>query len=183
MKVIVGLGNPGEKYENNRHNVGQMYIDYMVRLLNGYMVKKEKNYLAIQPSSHSAMILVKPSTFMNHSGLAVKELVKQQHLTSNNLIANNLIIVHDDLDVTLGKFKIQQGVGPLLHNGIESVERALGGKDFWRVRIGVDNRMLENRLDGETYVLQNFTPEEKKLIFEVFPKIFSRLKNELLLQE
>ncbi len=191
MKCIVGLGNPGEKYKNNRHNVGFMFIDYMVKLLNGYMVKKNKNYLAIQPSNHSAILLAKPLTFMNLSGAAVKKLTMNYEL-----LTTNLYVVHDDLDIPLGKFKIQKGVGPRLHNGVESIEKALGTKDFWRIRIGIDNRpalrslarpskLLRRRrreggIDGETYVLQDFSLEERSIKQQIFPKICSRLRKELL---
>src|SRR3989344_648422 len=175
MKLIVGLGNPGETYKNNRHNVGFMFIDYMVTLLHGYIVKKNKNYLAIQPSNHVSFILTKPLAFMNLSGQAVKILIKNLKSKIKNLVA-----VHDDLDISLGKFKIQKGVGPKLHNGIESIEKALGRKDFWRIRIGVDNRNPDKWVDGETYVLQNFTQEEKKFVLELFPKIYDRLKNNFI---
>ena len=175
MKLIVGLGNPGETYKNNRHNVGYMFIDYMVTLLHGYIVKKNKNYLAIQPSNHVSFILTKPLAFMNLSGQAVKILIKNLKSKIKNLVA-----VHDDLDIPLGKFKIQKGVGPKLHNGIESIEKALGRKDFWRIRIGVDNRNPDKWVDGETYVLQNFTQEEKKFVLELFPKIYDRLKNNFI---
>ncbi|OGK13467.1 aminoacyl-tRNA hydrolase [Candidatus Roizmanbacteria bacterium RIFCSPHIGHO2_02_FULL_37_15] len=175
MKLIVGLGNPGETYKNNRHNVGFMFIDYMVTLLHGYIVKKNKNYLAIQPSNHVSFILTKPLAFMNLSGQAVKILIKNLKSKIKNLVA-----VHDDLDIPLGKFKIQKGVGPKLHNGIESIEKALGRKDFWRIRIGVDNRNPDKWVDGETYVLQNFTQEEKKFVLELFPKIYDRLKNNFI---
>ena len=175
MKLIVGLGNPGEKYKNNRHNVGYMFIDYMVKWLNCYMAKKTKSYLTMQPSNYPTILLAKPQTFMNLSGKAVNQLSKVYGLKSNNLI-----VAHDDLDIPLGKFKIQNGIGPKLHNGIESIENALGKKDFWRVRIGVDNRQQIGWDDGETYVLQNFLPEEKKIILSVFPKIVNRLNNGFL---
>src|SRR3989338_3849333 len=171
MKLIVGLGNPGETYKNNRHNVGYMFIDYMVTLLHGYIVKKNKNYLAIQPSNHVSFILTKPLAFMNLSGQAVKILIKNLKSKIKNLVA-----VHDDLDIPLGKFKIQKGVGPKLHNGIESIEKALGRKDFWRVRIGVDNRINTDWIDGETYVLQNFKQKEKEVANQMFPKIYNQLK-------
>ena len=171
MKLIVGLGNPGETYKNNRHNVGYMFIDYMVTLLHGYIVKKNKNYLAIQPSNHVSFILTKPLAFMNLSGQAVKILIKNLKLK-----IKNLVVVHDDLDIPLGKFKIQKGIGPRLHNGIESIEKSLETKDFWRVRIGVDNRDPKHWVGGETYVLQEFGTKEKKILQEIFPKIYKRLK-------
>ena len=169
MYLIVGLGNPGEKYKNNRHNVGFIFIDFIAKLLNGYIAKKQYNNITIQQFNN--LILAKPLTFMNLSGKAVKKL------TSNlQLPTSNLIIVHDDLDIPLGKFKIQSGVGPRLHNGIESIENTLGSKNFWRVRIGVDNRTQNGWIDGETYVLQNFKPNEKEKIKQIFPRILFQLK-------
>ena len=170
MFLIVGLGNPGDKYKNNRHNVGYMFIDYMIKWLNCYMAKKTKSYLTMQPSNHATILLTKPLTFMNKSGIAVSDLIKNLKLK-----IENLVVVHDDLDIPLGKFKIQMGVGPKLHNGIESIENKLGRKDFWRIRIGVDNRTPEHRIDGESYVLQDFLAEEKKIIWSIFPKIFYRV--------
>ncbi len=173
MKIIVGLGNPGEKYKNNRHNVGFMFMDYIAPLLHCSIVEKNKYYIAMKQSNNRTMAFIKPQTFMNNSGAVVKKLISN----FKTLKLSNLIIVHDDLDIPLGKFKIQKGVGPKLHNGIESIEKALATKDFWRVRIGVDNRQPEKRIDGETYVLQDFKKEELEIIKRVFEKIFLNLKS------
>lgn len=163
MMLIVGLGNPGKKYENNRHNVGHMLIDYLTK-------PTSPDLVGIRGSSESK--LVKTDCFMNLSGIFVKKLFTIYHLSSNNLI-----IVHDDLDIPLGKFHIQFGVGPQLHNGLESIEQQLKTKDCWRVRIGVDNRLPNKKISGETYTLQDFLPEENKLLkTEIFPKILSQLK-------
>ncbi|MBI5122649.1 aminoacyl-tRNA hydrolase [Candidatus Roizmanbacteria bacterium] len=156
MILIVGLGNPGKKYINNRHNVGFQFVDYINRQIKNKKIK-----------------IVKTNVFMNNSGLAIKQLISQ----SPNLPVSNLIIIHDDLDIPLGKFHIQFAVGPQLHNGLESIEQHLKTKDFWRVRIGIDNRLPDKRIPGEAYTLQNFSPEEKTLLeTEIFPKIFSQLK-------
>jgi len=175
MKIIVGLGNPGEKYKNNRHNVGQMFIDYLLATFNPQLVTQESKKLHVICHKLQGLILAKPLTFMNNSGAAINELIKTYHLKANKLKANNLVVVHDDLDIPLGKFKIQMGTGPLLHNGVESVEKILGTKNFLRVRIGVDNRVKDKRIDGETYVLNDFTPNEKEIILELFAKILLRL--------
>ena len=133
---------------------------------------------------------MKTDCYMNESGKFISKLVN-----SRNSQIKNLLIIHDDLDIPLGKFHIQFASGPQLHNGIESVEqhlktnpsfaKASEGKDFWRVRIGVDNRQQINetrpersrRIPGEAYSLQNFLPTEKKLLkTEIFPKIFEQLK-------
>src|SRR5574340_614297 len=103
MYTIVGLGNPGSKYQNNRHNVGQMFVDYLVNELAGSRVNEFK--------------LKKTDCYMNQSGLFIKNL---------KLKTENLVVAHDDLDIPLGKFKIQKGEGPRLHNGLISIEKALG---------------------------------------------------------
>ena len=111
---------------------------------------------------------------MNDSGVAVKNLS-----THYNLQHTNLYVVHDDLDLTLGSYKIQFGKGPKVHNGLLSIEEELGTSDFWRVRIGVDNRDPNNRIPGDEYVLQNFTKEEieirDKIIAEITIKLFKLL--------
>jgi len=163
MKLIIGLGNPGEKYKNNRHNVGHMIIDYIVDQVQSSKVKIQ-NY-------NSKFKTYKTDCFMNESGKFVKKVIENYKLK-----IENLIVVHDDLDIPLGKFKIQKSTGPLLHNGIESVENALGRKDFWRIRVGVDNRLQTGQMDGETYVLTDFRPQEKEIINQVFQIIFDRLK-------
>ena len=151
MLLIVGLGNPGIKYQNNRHNVGHMFVDYLI---------KEK------------IKAVKTDCFMNVSGIFVNKLIRNLKLETKNLI-----IIHDDLDIPLGKFHIQFASGPQLHNGLESIEQHLKTKDFWRIRIGVDNRLPDRKIPGETYTLQNFSVDEKKLLeTEIFPKIFAQMK-------
>ncbi len=159
MKLIIGLGNPGEKYQNNRHNAGQMFIDYISNSHPEFI-------------SGSDLKPLKTTSFMNQSGAEVKKFV-----TYYKLPATDLVIVHDDLDLQFGKFKIQKSGGPKLHNGIISVEKTLRTKDFWRVRIGVDNRNPDNRIDGETYVLQDFTTQEKENLLLVFKKVVDKLEN------
>jgi PTH1 family peptidyl-tRNA hydrolase len=156
MFIFIGLGNPGIKYQNNRHNVGQMLMDYLAKNLK---------------SQNENIKFFKTDCFMNQSGQFIKKLTTKYYL-----LTTNLIIFHDDLDIPLGKFKIQKGIGPKLHNGIKSIEQELKTKDFWRVRIGVDNRKPENHISGETYVLQDFLPEEKELLTnEVLPAIKEKI--------
>ncbi len=156
MILIIGLGNPGKKYINNRHNVGHMFVDYLT----------ENQKLKVK--------IIKTDCYMNQSGVFVKKLVSRYTLHPTPY---TLIIVHDDLDIPLGKFHIQFGVGPQLHNGLESIENHLKTKDFWRVRIGIDNRPTDKRIPGETYTLQNFLPNEKNFLkTEIFPQIFSQFK-------
>lgn len=147
MRLIVGLGNPGEKYRKTRHNVGYMVIDELAG------------------QNPTGFILEKPGTFMNESGKAVKRLVATLKLS-----ADELIIVHDDIDLPLGKYKISFGRGSAGHKGVQSIIDALGTKDFQRVRMGIcpKNGKPEK---VEEFVLKNFTKEEeltlKKTIGEV----------------
>jgi len=157
MKLIVGLGNPEEKYLKNRHNVGYIFIDRFCseKLPNSLIAKKSGEY-------------------MNSSGKSVKRLVDSYKISTDNLY-----IVHDDLDIPLGQFKIQEGRGPKVHNGVISVEKELGTRDFWRVRIGVDNRDPKNRTEGEKYVLEDFTASEQEILDQVLKKIAQTLKTSL----
>ena len=159
MKLLVGLGNPGPKYLNTRHNVGFLFLDYLAK--NSLLDKQVKT--------------LKPDTYMNDSGKAVA-----RELQFYKLKPVDLFVVHDDLDLRLGEYKIQLGKGPKLHNGVDSVEKAIGTKDFWRARIGVDNRIPDNRASGESYVLQNFDQSELELLeTQVFPKVAIELKQVL----
>ena len=107
---------------------------------------------------------------MNDSGTVVSDL-----LTKHKVRPEDLYIVHDDLDLPLGTWKLQYAKGPKEHNGINDIEQKLGTKDFWRIRVGVDNRKPENRESGEEYVLQDFLPEEKIVMNKVIAAICKKL--------
>lgn len=145
MKLIIGLGNPGGSYVNTRHNVGHIFVDYL----------QNKNL----PKD---LVVKKSDTFMNESGSFVKRLVDQYKLD-----LSDLYVIHDDLDIALGEYKIQFGRGPKDHNGLGSIDDELGTDQYWHVRIGVDNRPLDNRPLGIEYVLQDFSDEEKETLDRV----------------
>jgi len=173
MKLVVGLGNPGEKYAKNRHNVGWLAIDMLGVRLKDFYVKKNHSILSTiieYKIGKERILLVKPLTYMNNSGESVSTLSRFYKVD-----CNDIYVIHDDLDIKFGKFKIQKGKGPKVHNGILSIEDHLKTSDFYRVRIGVDNRDPENRIPGETYVLQNFTDEEKENLNLLFDKILKEL--------
>lgn len=154
MKAIVGLGNVGEKYARTRHNVGFMVIEKLAPL-----VKDKKE-----------IILFKPDTMMNASGAAVNKLVEGKKIK-----LSDLFIIHDDLDIRLGEYKIQRAKGPKVHKGVNSIESALGTSDFWRVRVGVDSRDPDNRTPGEEYVLQDFSDEEMETLGGVLDDLCKKL--------
>ena len=155
MKLVVGLGNPEVKYKNNRHNVGHMVID------------------ELQPSTRiKGLIIKKSDSFMNNSGFFVKKQLSKYPSIS----ISDLYVIHDDLDIPLGAFKIQFGKGPKVHNGLNDIYEKLGTSEFWHVRVGVDARDPENRTKGEEYVLQDFTEEEKLVLNRVIKQICSQLE-------
>ena len=175
MKLIVGLGNPGKKYENTRHNLGFMVADGISNYFHSEWTP-ECNYLLSVFQKGSLM--AKPETFMNDSGKAIKILVREYKID-----IDDLLVVHDDLDLVFGKFKLQFGKGPHQHNGVLSVEKELGTKEFWRLRMGVESRIKNQELGirGEDYVLQDFSPAERKVIDELIDKkIVPEIKNWLL---
>ena len=175
MKLLVGLGNPGEKYSNTRHNVGFMVVDRMVPdILDPSSVKIKKLYISLM-TYDKGLVFVKPQTFMNNSGDAVKKIIGLYKVHPNDLY-----IIHDDLDLTLGNFKIQKGKGPREHKGLNSIYKSIGTQDFWHVRVGVDNRGSEKRISGEEYILQNFAPNEltslENVISDVIDDLLTRFE-------
>lgn len=172
MKLIIGLGNPGQQYAHTRHNVGFLCLDYIVQQLgktaeDWKIDQKLTAHTLIIPDRY---IFLKPQTFMNKSGEAVTRTMQFYKLK-----LQDVIVIHDDLDIKIGMYKISIGKGPKLHNGTSSIENTVG-KEFKRVRIGVENRTPELRIPGEAYVLQNFTPDETSLLKPVFEDIFKELE-------
>ncbi len=170
MILLIGLGNPGKDYENNRHNVGFLFLDSVLTKADNKGWRMENKFeaeLSEVELNGKKVVLVKPQTFMNDSGCAVKKVKDFYKINTDEIF-----VVHDDLDIRLGEYKIQKGKGPKLHNGIESIEEKLGTKEFTRIRIGVDNRNPENRMPGEAYVLQNFTHDEMNDLNSVFQKAY-----------
>lgn len=148
MKLIVGLGNPGIGYVNSRHNAGYLLVD---ELLNQKLLKD--------------VVIKKSGVFMNESGTFVRKFVDQYKLDPSNLY-----VVHDDLDIPLGGYKIQFGKGPKDHNGLNDIYDKLGTNEFWHVRIGIDPTS-RGALRGEEIVLEDFTDEERKILDGVLAKI------------
>lgn len=172
MKLIVGLGNSGEKYINTRHNVGFLVIDELKKCK---IWPKELNYFF---KAYRTEELAKPPVFMNISGGIIAPILRKFRVSPQNLL-----VIHDDLDIALGLYKLQFAKGPKVHNGIISIEQFIGTNDFYRLRVGVENG--ENRdkklLNGKDYVLQKFTTEELNVLKDlVDTKIVVEIKNWLL---
>jgi len=178
MKMIVGLGNPGEKYQRNRHNVGFGVVEKLATaILKSQILQfsnsKKYNAEIIQTKEY---ILAKPQTFMNESGKAVAALCRFYKIK-----LEDLYIVHDDLDIALGSYKIQHGKGPQIHNGLLSIEQTLGTDQFWNVRVGVENREVRGNkgIPGVVYSLQDFLSDERKIVGEVMRRVVEDLLTRL----
>ncbi len=157
MNVIVGLGNPEDKYKNNRHNVGFILLDLFAKK-HSMLWNYEKKFDAQVCRYEDKLILIKPQTFMNNSGDSVQKILdyyKKDH--------SHLLVVHDDVDLPFGKVKITKGSSSAGHHGVEDIIKKVGTLDFGRLRVGV-GRPANNKMDVADYVLSDFTPEELEFI-------------------
>lgn len=173
MKYFFGLGNPGEKYSNTRHNVGQMLLQYLAGENSTFLEKKKLKSSVLQ-SSDSQSWYVKPTTYMNESGLAVFSFLSFFKVDVNSE-KEQIFILYDDLDIELGIYKIQFGKGPKVHNGLNSVVSHLGTDQFTHIRIGVDGRGGQRQVPGKSYVLQPFSQDEMITVERVFAEIKEEL--------
>lgn len=213
IKLMVGVGNPDEQYQNTRHNVGFMFLDFLIKnLLTGKINKfptkdrpvtvwefdKKTNSLITKADSRSLasgttpqtsrskasgksflIILAKPQTYVNKSGEAIKKLI-----LSYKLKIENLIVVHDDLDIPFGNTKISFDKNSGGHKGVESIIKALKTKKFYRLRIGLAKTSLKKARQQpdkkrdefiRNYVLSKFTPTEKESLENIFNGSYNKL--------
>lgn len=173
MYLIVGLGNPGSEYQRTRHNAGFMMVE---KLAGKREFSLDKKWEA-ETMKEADWLLVKPQTFMNESGRTVRKIMDFYKIG-----VPDLVVVHDDLDLAFGEYKIQMEKGPKVHNGLKSIEQYLGRNDFWRVRIGIDNRQPGVSYGtGADYVLSRFSNEEIKELDKVFDEAIKELAETLSL--
>ena len=154
--LIVGLGNPGNGYQFTRHNAGYMIVDRLAQKWNlNFTISKKFDSELSQNRNH---FLAKPQLYMNKSGEVVSRLVSYYKIP-----LSDIIIIHDDLDLKLNEYRLHFAKGPKIHNGVNSIEKALGSKDFFRYRVGIENRP-DKSISGKDYVLQPFNSDEKAVI-------------------
>jgi peptidyl-tRNA hydrolase, PTH1 family len=159
--LLIGLGNPGREYRDNRHNLGFMVIDRLIVRLNARGLKvQSKAIVTTATYEERKLILAKPQTYMNLSGQSAQGL-----LNFYKLPMENMLIAHDDLDLPFGTIRIRPGGGPGGQKGMASTIERLGTKDFPRLRIGIGRP--PGRLDPAAYVLQDFSREEMKTLSEI----------------
>lgn len=175
ITIIIGLGNPGRKFEGTRHNVGFMVLDKFIKENNFPNFNLQKKYDALISENiigNDKIILAKPQTFMNESGKTAKELLKD-----NKSEETNLIIIHDDIDLTVGKIKIVKERGSAGHKGVESVINNIGNDGLIRFRIGIAGPASAEASADEakktkamSVVLKKFSKAEQKIIDETINK-------------
>ncbi len=160
MKLIVGLGNPGKEYSETRHNIGYLFVDEIVKYYNQQfkLDKKLRSESVRIKIADEDYIFLKPITFMNLSGEAVVLAMKYY-----NIDIDNIIIVHDDLDLPVGKIRIRPQGGSGGHNGIKSIIQHLKTQDFKRIRIGID----KGKYEVIDYVLGKFSKRDQDIINEI----------------
>jgi PTH1 family peptidyl-tRNA hydrolase len=172
MKLIVGLGNPGFLYARNRHNIGFMCVSHLARTQRiAYDRKQGHARTGIGNISGHRVVLARPQIFMNASGESVSALMNKL-----NLAPADLIVIHDDLDLPVGKIRLRLGGTSGGHKGIDSTIARIGTREFCRVRVGIGRPEIEGEADDKEsavidYVLSDFTLEEKKIIDTVIPQV------------
>ncbi len=173
MNLIVGLGNPGREYANTWHNLGFLAIDKFKEINNFPEFKLSKKFNSLVSEGLVAgekTILLKPQTLMNNSGKAVKAAIAFYKIKRGDVL-----IVHDDIDIRLGKIKTVENRGTAGHRGVESIVNELGTKNFKRIRIGIQPEKGKPK-DVENFVLQKFSKKEGKVIEEVIRKSAEEIK-------
>ena len=177
VRLIAGLGNPGIKYTGNRHNIGFMCVDRFAHDNNlSFTRSNSRAKIAEGRIAGHDIVIAKPQTFMNNSGESVGRLVRKFKVKFDNLI-----IVHDDLDLPLGKIRIRLGGSSGGHKGINSIVQHIGNQEFIRVRVGIGRpNGQETHENGEddviNHVLGDFTAEEKTIMQEVIPCVSEALQ-------
>ena len=162
MKLIVGLGNPGKEYEKTRHNIGYMFLDYITRNAK-FVLNKKFNALEYEMLINKEKVLfIKPLTFMNLSGETVIKYVNFYKIDTNDIL-----IIQDDLDMDIGKYKLMFNHGDGGHNGIKNIILNLNSREFLRLKIGISKASI----NAKDYVLGKFSKNELGILNDVFGKL------------
>lgn len=179
MKIIVGLGNPLPKYKGTRHNIGQVVVSCFQEMNNFPEFKLKKKFASLiseRKIENKKVILVLPQTFMNESGLAIKKIVRNWKLE-----IRNLIVVHDDIDLPLGKIRIRKNGSSGGHKGVQSIIDYLKNKNFVRFKIGINQKSkIQFKIQNlEDFVLQKFEKKEKEMVKKIIKKTCQEIESSL----
>ncbi len=179
MKVIMGLGNPGKEYENTRHNIGFMFIDKIKEAWNFPDFEFNKKFdaeISKNQIEGKEILLVKPQTFMNLSGDSARTILDFYKLTPDDIL-----VVQDDLDIAVGKYKVATDSSSAGHHGIEDIIEKIGTQKFRRIRVGIgeatNEGVIKCRLGAHDFVLGKFSEEEMEKIKNIEKDILNEIKN------
>ena len=181
MRIVIGLGNPGEKYAKNRHNIAWLALDYWLENPRWTLNKKFKALTYEQGET----LFVKPLSFMNESGQVAQKILSYYKLLPTSLgilrkkdsdLSDCLSVIHDDLDINFGAWKIATDSSSAGHRGVQSIINHLKTQKFTRLRLGIKNENLRLHIPADKFVLQNFKGEE----LSELPSLFSLVKSEII---
>lgn len=183
MKLFLGLGNLGDEYQLNRHNIGFMFLDYLAVLFQSWTSnwqlnkKLEAQISSIKHDGDEEILLAKPQTFMNDSGRSAIKIINYYHLD----IENNFLLIHDDLDLQFGSYKITKDKKPISHNGVNSVIKSLSSTNFYYLRFGIGSQIHQQikasgKSVAEEFVLKNFSKQEQDLLLDLFNQALVELR-------
>lgn len=167
--IIAGLGNPGKQYEKTRHNIGFMAIDELIGLTSASKHSEKfrcELWKMRIPHISGEWLLAKPKTYMNLSGDALQPLAAWYTIP-----ANHIFVIHDELDLPLGKMKLKQGGGTAGHNGLKSITQRLGTTNIYRLRVGIGRSPYPSN-DTTSWVLGKLSQQELTVCYDLFPTIF-----------
>jgi peptidyl-tRNA hydrolase, PTH1 family len=169
MKLIIGLGNPGKQYEHTRHNAGFLAIDHFLEGKETIACQSKFDaQICEYHEGKEKIFLAKPQTFMNNSGEAVRDIVEYYKLNPKQ----DLLVIHDEVDLPLGRIKATNDSAAAGHNGVQDIFDLLGTKNIHRIRLGIEMRESRDELPTDAFVLQRFPESElHKLRSEVLPKV------------
>lgn len=179
MKIIIGLGNPENEYAGTRHNIGFFLVDKIKEKYTFPEFEFKKNFQAEISKgkiNDTETLLVKPQTFMNLSGEAMQAIMSFYKLTPDDLL-----VIHDDLDIPLGKFKLATDSSSAGHNGVQNIIEKLGTQKFRRIRIGIGQQQANDdavacRLAAHNFVLQKFSPEEIEILSGISEEVMNEVE-------
>ncbi len=170
-RLIIGLGNPGNEYIGTRHNIGFLAVDRLAQQNNIKIQKKGLSSFYGNGSAYGCKVIIaKPQTYMNRSGVAVHALADYYAIATEDII-----VVHDDLDIPFGQLKIKTQGGSAGHRGVASLQQYLRGNNFLRIRVGIGKP--EGNIDPSAFVLQKFSLAEQKLLADVITTIISCIES------
>ncbi|MCF7820435.1 MAG: aminoacyl-tRNA hydrolase [Candidatus Pacebacteria bacterium] len=182
MKIIIGLGNPGEKYKYSRHNLGFLALDWLYPETSWQYSKKFEALVANEDN----LILVKPQTFMNNSGLTALKILNYYKLLKKNFkvftkkdndLKETLYIIHDDLDINIGEAKISINSSSAGHRGVSSIINHIKTQNFTRIRVGIKSEAKPEKMPTSSFVLQNLNRDELNLARQAFLKKWAEAIN------